>query len=57
MRHYLGIKSNHPDRLVFYHKGDFCELSYDDARRRSTPSALRTLFTKRDFESGHIPCV
>ncbi len=33
MRQYLGIKAEHPNRLVFYRMGDFYELFYDDARR------------------------
>ncbi len=31
MAHYLGIKSQHPDMLVFYRMGDFYELFFDDA--------------------------
>ncbi|MDH3526517.1 MAG: DNA mismatch repair protein MutS [Gammaproteobacteria bacterium] len=33
MQQYLGIKSEHPDVLVFYRMGDFYELFYEDARR------------------------
>ncbi len=33
MQQYLGIKSEHPDILVFYRMGDFYELFYEDARR------------------------
>jgi len=33
MQQYLGIKSEHPDILLFYRMGDFYELFYDDARR------------------------
>ena len=33
MRQYLGIKAEHPERLVFYRMGDFYELFFDDARR------------------------
>ena len=35
MRQYLGLKSQHPDVLLFYRMGDFYELFYDDARRAS----------------------
>jgi len=33
MRQYLGIKAEHPGRLLFYRMGDFYELFFDDARR------------------------
>ena len=33
MQQYLGIKSEHPDILLFYRMGDFYELFFDDARR------------------------
>ncbi|MEZ5542717.1 MAG: DNA mismatch repair protein MutS [Pseudomonadota bacterium] len=33
MQQYLGIKSEHPDILLFYRMGDFYELFYDDAKR------------------------
>ncbi|WP_416191659.1 DNA mismatch repair protein MutS [Neisseria sp. CCUG12390] len=31
MQQYLGIKSQHADKLVFYRMGDFYELFFDDA--------------------------
>ncbi|WP_315286845.1 DNA mismatch repair protein MutS [Neisseria bacilliformis] len=31
MQQYLGIKANHPDKLVFYRMGDFYEMFFDDA--------------------------
>ncbi len=31
MQQYLRIKSEHPDKLVFYRMGDFYELFFDDA--------------------------
>jgi DNA mismatch repair protein MutS len=33
MRQYLGLKAQHPDKLLFYRMGDFYELFYDDAER------------------------
>jgi DNA mismatch repair protein MutS len=33
MQQYLGIKSEHPDTLLFYRMGDFYELFYGDAQR------------------------
>ncbi|QDQ25113.1 DNA mismatch repair protein MutS [Chitinimonas arctica] len=31
MQQYLGLKSQHPDKLMFYRMGDFYELFFDDA--------------------------
>ena len=33
MQQYLRVKSDHPDKLVFYRMGDFYELFYVDAKR------------------------
>jgi DNA mismatch repair protein MutS len=33
MRQYLGVKNEHPDKLVFYRMGDFYELFFADAER------------------------
>ena len=33
MRQYIGLKSNHPDNLLFYRMGDFYELFYEDAEK------------------------
>ncbi len=33
MQQYLGIKAEHPDKLVFYRMGDFYELFFADAER------------------------
>ena len=33
MQQYLGIKSEHPDTLLFYRMGDFYELFFADAQR------------------------
>ncbi len=35
MQQYLGIKSDHPNDLVFYRMGDFYEMFYDDAKDAS----------------------
>ncbi len=35
MQQYLGIKSQHPDMLVFYRMGDFYELFFSDAEEAS----------------------
>ena len=33
MRQYLGLKSQHPNTLLFYRMGDFYELFFDDAEK------------------------
>lgn len=33
MQQYLRLKAQHPDMLMFYRKGDFCELFFDDAEK------------------------
>ncbi len=50
MRQYLGVKSEHPDILVFYRMGDFYELFYDDARKASR--LLDITLTKRGQSAG-----
>ncbi len=32
LRHYLEVKADHPDAIVFYRMGDFFELFYEDAQ-------------------------
>ena len=50
MKQYLGIKSEHPDELVFYRMGDFYELFYDDARRAA--ELLDITLTARGKSAG-----
>lgn len=33
MRQYLGFKSQHPDKLLFFRMGDFYEFFYEDAKK------------------------
>ena len=33
MKQYLGFKSQHPDKLLFFRMGDFYEFFYDDAKK------------------------
>ena len=33
LRHYLEVKAQHPDALLFYRMGDFYELFFEDAQR------------------------
>jgi len=35
MQQYLSIKSEHPERLLFYRMGDFYELFFEDAKKAS----------------------
>ena len=50
MQQYLGIKSEHPDILLFYRMGDFYELFYDDARRAAR--LLDITLTSRGQSAG-----
>jgi DNA mismatch repair protein MutS len=50
MQQYLGIKSEHPDTLLFYRMGDFYELFYDDARRAA--NLLDITLTSRGQSAG-----
>ncbi|CAM3708828.1 DNA mismatch repair protein MutS [Rheinheimera salexigens] len=50
MQQYLGIKSQHPDILMFYRMGDFYELFFDDAKRAAT--LLDISLTKRGQSNG-----
>jgi DNA mismatch repair protein MutS len=50
MAQYLGIKAQHPDRLVFYRMGDFYELFFDDAEKASR--LLNITLTARGTSNG-----
>ncbi|MGI5309385.1 DNA mismatch repair protein MutS [Rheinheimera sp. WS51] len=50
MQQYLGIKSQHPDILLFYRMGDFYELFFDDAKRAA--ALLDISLTKRGQSGG-----
>ena len=50
MQQYLGIKSQHPDELLFYRMGDFYELFFDDARRAA--ELLDITLTARGQSAG-----
>jgi DNA mismatch repair protein MutS len=50
MQQYLGIKSEHPDTLLFYRMGDFYELFFDDARRAA--NLLDITLTSRGQSAG-----
>ena len=50
MRQYLRIKSQHPDKLLFYRMGDFYELFYEDAEKAS--KLLDITLTQRGASAG-----
>ena len=50
MQQYLGIKSQHPEELLFYRMGDFYELFFDDARRAA--ELLDITLTARGQSAG-----
>ena len=50
MQQYLGIKAEHPGRLLFYRMGDFYELFFDDAKRAA--ELLDLTLTARGVAQG-----
>ncbi|SBS35219.1 DNA mismatch repair protein MutS [Marinomonas spartinae] len=50
MRQYFGLKSQHPQQLLFYRMGDFYELFYDDAKRAA--QLLDITLTARGHSGG-----
>ncbi|MGH8619072.1 MAG: DNA mismatch repair protein MutS [Burkholderiales bacterium] len=50
MQQYLGIKAQHPDKLVFYRMGDFYELFFDDAVRAA--KLMDITLTQRGASAG-----
>ncbi|MDP1635380.1 MAG: DNA mismatch repair protein MutS, partial [Gallionellaceae bacterium] len=50
MQQYLRIKSEHPDKLLFYRMGDFYELFHDDAVR--VARLLDITLTQRGSSNG-----
>jgi len=50
MHQYLGIKSEHPDTLLFYRMGDFYELFFGDAQRAAR--LLNITLTSRGKSAG-----
>lgn len=54
MQQYLRIKSEHPERLLFFRMGDFYELFFDDARRAAQLLSI-TLTTRGESAGEKIP--
>jgi len=50
IQQYLGFKSQHPDKLLFFRMGDFYELFYDDARKAAR--LLDITLTSRGQSAG-----
>ena len=50
IQQYLGFKSQHPDKLLFFRMGDFYELFYDDARKAAR--LLNIALTSRGQSGG-----
>ena len=51
LRHYLEVKAEHKDALVFYRMGDFFELFFDDAEKAA--AVLEVTLTARHKDSGN----
>ena len=51
MQQFLGIKAEHPDKLLFYRMGDFYELFMEDAKRAS--QLLDLTLTARGSSGGN----
>ena len=54
MQQYLRLKSDHPDKLLFYRMGDFYELFYADAERAARLLDI-TLTTRGQSAGAPIP--
>lgn len=53
LRHYLEVKSQHEDALVFYRMGDFYELFFEDAQKAAT--VLEVTLTARHKDTNPVP--
>jgi len=56
LRHYLEIKSQHPDGLLFYRMGDFFELFFDDAVEAASLLDLTLTARQKGTESEAPMC-
>ncbi len=54
LRHYLEVKAEHPDALLFYRMGDFYELFFDDARI-AAPVLEVTLTARHKGKASEVP--
>lgn len=53
IRQYLEIKRAHPDKILFFHLGDFYEMFFDDAK--TAARILHLTLTSRDGGGGKVP--
>jgi len=54
LRHYLEVKAEHPDALLFYRMGDFYEMFFDDART-AAPVLEVTLTARHKGKESEVP--
>jgi DNA mismatch repair protein MutS len=54
LRQYLGIKSQHPDAILFYRMGDFYEMFFEDAKVASRLLGI-TLTSRGTHEGRRVP--
>ncbi len=54
MQQYLGIKADHPDKLLFYRMGDFYELFMQDAEQAARLLDI-TLTSRGNSNGQRIP--
>ncbi len=54
LRHYLEVKAQHPDAVLFYRMGDFFELFFEDAER-AAPILEVTLTARHKGSRNQVP--
>ncbi len=54
LRHYLEVKAQHPDALLFYRMGDFFEMFYEDAVK-AAPILEVTLTARHKGTDNEVP--
>ncbi|MFP3940279.1 MAG: DNA mismatch repair protein MutS [Thermoanaerobaculia bacterium] len=54
LRHYLEVKAEHPDALLFYRMGDFYELFFEDAKT-AAPVLEVTLTARHKGRDSEVP--
>ncbi|MBW2028322.1 MAG: DNA mismatch repair protein MutS [Deltaproteobacteria bacterium] len=54
LRQYLGIKSEHPDAILFFRMGDFYEMFFDDAKVASRILGI-TLTSRGAYNGEKVP--
>ena len=55
--HYMSIKADYPDALLFYRMGDFYELFFDDAELAARELQITLTSRSRDLKgTGEKSC-